>query len=207
MSTLDPEGPVVGYRQIGHCIYCGSKKQLSREHVVPRGLGGKNAPDGAHRAAVLGRASCEACRVITWQVETEVQREAFGHLRTRLGMTLTPPKDRVSGMLVDSNNELTWVEGPPDLFPAMIVLPIFDTAPRILADNPLQNRWIRDWFHQPLDTSSRDLPLPDGIKYAGKEIGFDAKPFERMIAKIGLGAAILKLGPDYFGSIVGGLYR
>ena len=30
----------VQYRPVGYCIYCGDSNELSREHIVPLGLGG-----------------------------------------------------------------------------------------------------------------------------------------------------------------------
>ena len=47
---------------VGACIYCGRKDiELSREHVMPRGLGGNWAPDGMANALVLKNASCKSC--------------------------------------------------------------------------------------------------------------------------------------------------
>jgi len=42
------------FSDIGACIYCGDKAlPLSREHVLPRGLGGSMSPDGYSDALVL----------------------------------------------------------------------------------------------------------------------------------------------------------
>lgn len=47
----------------GFCIYCGSTKQLSREHVVPYALGG---------TLTIAQGSCEECRKKTHAFETDV---------------------------------------------------------------------------------------------------------------------------------------
>lgn len=47
----------------GFCIYCGSNKQLSREHVVPYTLGG---------TLTITEGSCESCRKKTHAFETDV---------------------------------------------------------------------------------------------------------------------------------------
>lgn len=47
----------------GFCIYCGSTKQLSREHVVPYALGG---------TLTITEGSCEVCRKKTHEFETDV---------------------------------------------------------------------------------------------------------------------------------------
>jgi HNH endonuclease len=90
------EGETVSRRfPIGRCIYCGSTEQpLTREHIIPRKLGG---------IWVLHDASCEACRAITGGLEREVLR-----------VTLLGPR-AVLGFPTDS--------GYPDVFPLRIVVP------------------------------------------------------------------------------------
>lgn len=52
--------PIPLSRYIGKCIYCGSTDNLTREHVVPRGLGGP---------WLLLKASCKKCARITSDFE------------------------------------------------------------------------------------------------------------------------------------------
>jgi hypothetical protein len=67
-----------GYeRFIGSCIYCGSTEQLSDEHVIPEGLGGRD---------ILRSASCETCRVETGKFEQHVLRGMLWAMRIRLGI-------------------------------------------------------------------------------------------------------------------------
>jgi len=49
----------------GACIYCGSSDDLTDEHVVPYGLGGK---------MILPKSSCRRCAMITGQFEGKVLR-------------------------------------------------------------------------------------------------------------------------------------
>jgi len=43
---------------IGKCIYCdNTMPPLTREHILPRGLGGNEAPTGLSNALVLNNAS------------------------------------------------------------------------------------------------------------------------------------------------------
>jgi hypothetical protein len=59
---------------IGYCIYGPdhSKDQLSREHVLPKGLGG---------GVVLLDASCEDCRLKTQEMEADVLGKCWGLFR------------------------------------------------------------------------------------------------------------------------------
>lgn len=61
---------------VGHCIYCDAEHQkLTREHIVPLGLGG---------TFVLPASSCAACAGITSAFEREVLRGPMWAVRARL---------------------------------------------------------------------------------------------------------------------------
>jgi hypothetical protein len=53
--------------RIGRCIYCGSTENLSKEHIVPLGLGGED---------VLYDASCGWCRDATSRIESRLLKHA-----------------------------------------------------------------------------------------------------------------------------------
>jgi hypothetical protein len=60
----------------GRCIYCGRRKNLTSEHIVPLGLGGDFELPGA---------SCGACRNITSLIEQRVMEEQFTGPRLAIG--------------------------------------------------------------------------------------------------------------------------
>ncbi|MBU0622121.1 MAG: HNH endonuclease [Gammaproteobacteria bacterium] len=62
---------------IGSCIYCGATSSLSREHVLPYGLGGD---------LVLNAASCESCAKETGRVELRLLRGHWWPYRLCLGL-------------------------------------------------------------------------------------------------------------------------
>lgn len=62
---------------IGTCIYCGEKKGLSDEHIIPYGLGGK---------LVLKKASCQSCAKITSNLELRLLRGQWRPYRKILGI-------------------------------------------------------------------------------------------------------------------------
>jgi len=62
---------------VGRCIYCGSTTQLSDEHVLPYGLGGK---------LVLKRASCRSCAKVTAALEQRLLRGHWWPYRQILGI-------------------------------------------------------------------------------------------------------------------------
>lgn len=65
------------YGPVGECIYCGSKSDLRREHIIPSSLRG---------TWVLAKASCEICAKITREFEQKVAREMFGAFRAQFGL-------------------------------------------------------------------------------------------------------------------------
>ena len=55
----------------GRCVYCGAITELSDEHIVPFGLGGR---------WVLPKASCSVCSVKTSRIERTCLRTMLGPL-------------------------------------------------------------------------------------------------------------------------------
>jgi hypothetical protein len=66
------------YFEIGVCIYCGkASSQLTKEHVIPFGLGGN--------AIILKKACCEECRRITSKCEQNPIHNNWAEVRAALG--------------------------------------------------------------------------------------------------------------------------
>src|SRR5947208_13602278 len=81
---------------VGACIYCGETRgPLTREHVLPRGLGGNWAPEGYSDAFVLQHATCSSCSQITQNIEDECLRSMMDPGRARLGLKR---KDRITAL-------------------------------------------------------------------------------------------------------------
>jgi len=63
---------------IEECIYCGKcETELSKEHIIPYALGGKD---------ILLKASCEDCQKITSKFELTVLRKELFQIRAKLGL-------------------------------------------------------------------------------------------------------------------------
>lgn len=74
------------YPAVGRCIYCGTDKgKLTKEHIVPFGLGGN---------WILPQASCRTCAKVTSSVEQFCLRPMLGPLRIRLKLPTRHPRDR-----------------------------------------------------------------------------------------------------------------
>lgn len=60
------------------CIYCGSRSNLTKEHVIPYGLNG---------TATIANGSCEECQKVTHKFEAAILRGELQNLRYRLQMS------------------------------------------------------------------------------------------------------------------------
>jgi hypothetical protein len=78
-------------QSIGKCIYCGSIEKLSREHVIPFGLGGD---------LVLRDASCHLCSTETGKLELRLLRGHWWPYRLYLGMPSRRSNEVVPDLLV-----------------------------------------------------------------------------------------------------------
>lgn len=67
---------------VGTCIYCGdTKPPLSREHIMPRGLGGDSTPQGLNDALVLQTKSQRQFRRLSKRVANEIGDGTIACLR------------------------------------------------------------------------------------------------------------------------------
>lgn len=75
----------ITYEPIGKCIYCGSVKELTKEHIVPKALNG---------TMILPKSSCLKCCDITKKFEQTVTRSMYGIHRIKRGYKTRRPKER-----------------------------------------------------------------------------------------------------------------
>lgn len=185
---------------VGACIYCeASGSALTREHVLPRGLGGNDAPDAFADALVLQSASCQVCQKVTQRIEEACLVAMMGPARARLGLrrrdrsrsTTTAHVDRHDGSSED--REVAW-----DEVPGALALPSFYEAP-ILRGAPVPE-------FPPCDYQFRVVApargMPDDARRIGVSLVADSIMFARMLAKIGLGVAVARIGMQGYEPLV-----
>src|SRR5665213_1960681 len=82
----------ITFPPVGACIYCGATEGLTKEHIIPLGLGGQ---------FVLPAASCPACSKITSDFERKVLRGFMLDGRIVDNFPTRRPKERPATLLVD----------------------------------------------------------------------------------------------------------
>lgn len=104
---------------VGHCIYCGARDGLSKEHIVPFGLSG---------TAVIPDASCTRCSTITGEFERKVLRGPMVEVRKYLKLQSRSKHKSASAdtelVLIKDGNPLV-VSVPLDECPIILTFPMF----------------------------------------------------------------------------------
>lgn len=108
------------YSPVGQCIYCGSKEDLEREHIIPYALGG---------TTILPLSTCRNCAKITGHFEQEVLRGPMWPVRKLLGLksrTKYADAPETMQLLICKNEEEKQIEVPLEEYPIVLHFLIFD---------------------------------------------------------------------------------
>lgn len=181
-----PDAPPRGY-----CIYCGkegsSEVILTREHIIPEGIGGN---------LVLPEASCDDCQRIIHDFETTIIRGHFGVARFKQGIfskkrrgRSAPDRNHFSGLKYSGEQQPTERERfTRDEVPNSVILEVFNALPSTLTGAPVVEKpgyriCVSEWSES---------------KFG---LGFNSREgdFSRELAKIAAGYAHLHLGHELKG--------
>ncbi len=105
----------------GECIYCGSKDNLTMEHIIPYSLGGRFE---------LPSATCDKCQKITSKLEGKISRDQLHVPRSVSGIQTRRKKDRATSVPVTLHYRKTnrkkkhWVD--VDVAPLVYCIPLFE---------------------------------------------------------------------------------
>jgi hypothetical protein len=180
------------YAPVGQCIYCGTRDNLSEEHIVAYAIAG---------TMVLPEASCGACATITGRVEQKCCRAMFDRFRRFYGLpTRKGKKDRAhvtfTHMMHDGRVETTPI--PTADHPLGLIMPIFDT-PRILLGLPefySENIHWKLWRHGPPPEQFKQVAEKFGARAIAADMDFPS--LGRMLAKTAHAYATAVLGINGF---------
>jgi hypothetical protein len=192
------------YAPFGRCVYCGVASDLSDEHIVPLGLGGR---------LVLPQASCSVCSAKTSKVERTCLRTMLGPLRLLYGLPSRRKAKRPEylQLKIKRSENSEWEEIPvaQERYPFLITLPRFDDAPGFLAltdegsskGPSTETFWIRGAsphrdFFELLGSLVRELRVHTVMPVAKA----DVPAFCSMLAKIALASLAANGGRPLPGS-------
>lgn len=185
-------GAVPSTTCIGECIYCGSKTNLTKEHIMPYGL-------GCPREWILYEGSCQGCARITSAFERDVLDIYLRESRAALGSPTYHKKNRPKRLdlqLLRDGQSFT-VSLPAEQCPPLIIMPHFK-VPAYIGNYDYQSgvMVVGSSLHGPSDMGERLARLnANGFSVSRSLV---AVSFARMLAKIAYGMAILQFGPHAF---------
>lgn len=183
--------PDIVLRDVGCCIYCGTDKDLTDEHIVPAALNGN---------WVLRAAVCERCRVITSRAEN-TYLQSIKYVRYALGMGAKRQKDQHSRapVLMTIGNTSTQTTIALESHPNIILFPVFRRA-RVLEDPEGDQSLVT--VGDPVPISYGRHPLEVAKQYGASHLHIQQKmpndAFARMLAKIGYSFVVAKIGLEAF---------
>ncbi len=174
--------------RIGECIYCGSKTNLTKEHIVPYGL-------GCPSEWILYEGSCQGCARITSAFERDVLKKYLREPRAALGLPTYHKKSRPKRLdlqLLRDGQSFT-ASLPAEQCPPLIIMPHFK-VPAHGGNYDYQSgvMVVGSSLHGPSDMNKRLARLnANGFSVRRSLV---AVSFARMLAKIAYGMAILQFG-------------
>jgi len=158
------------YAPVNRCIYCGSTRKLSDEHIIPLSLWGRQ---------VLPKASCRDCAAITSSFELIVSRQILG--AARAGLRAPSRRKRPASVRFRANGvdrTMKYEDVPPVIFLPRLSPPdaVMISRPAIKNERPdFWLSYLTDSMNRAIDEYGLDGPIvPD----------FTEEPFYRMLAKI-----------------------
>jgi hypothetical protein len=186
-QPISKDDPVV-FGPANRCIYCpDGKPPFTREHVIPRGMGG---------GIIYREASCEQCRIIIQDIETYCMRGPFLSHRLTAGLV-----NDLSDL--GATRKMTYIkdgqrhqkEFAVEDYPKFLILPRLIGSPNILTHGLPGNLFVGEMRLWGNEEQLRALHAEGNFLLADN---YDMDKFGRAIAKIAHGAAAGQLGLDNF---------
>jgi hypothetical protein len=171
------------------CIYClNAEPPFTREHVIPRGMGG---------GMILPEASCRACQKIINEIETYCMRGPFLSHRLATGLV------NYSKDLGDTIRMPIIIDGvrhekefPVEQYPRFLVLPQLHDLPGIVGGHSTDGNFGRVSFSIWGDEEELQALYAEGNAILMD--GFNLDSFARLLAKMAHGYAAGELRIENF---------
>jgi hypothetical protein len=189
------------YPSVDQCIYCGQRQNLTEEHIIPLGLGGR---------WILPNGSCRDCAARTGSFEGVCLRTMLGPLRMYYDFPSRRKSERPKKLplkvRLTPGADWSFIDVEQNIYPFLILFPNLNMPDELSGavtendrDAKVRQLWIRA-------ASFRDGIIPHLNRLAAflnvAEIEptaqFVAPPFFRMLAKIAHAFASAELGQGSF---------
>ncbi|HTT97111.1 MAG TPA: hypothetical protein VMF58_03620 [Rhizomicrobium sp.] len=160
-------------------MYCPehSTEELSREHVIPKGLGG---------GVILLKSSCEKCRVKTCKIEEECLTKNWKLFRVQNNLDLSDPKSAptTGAIIIRQDGKLLTKMVPLEDRPNYLTMPIPDAAPGLLTGRSQETGIRLMHFYDRKDALAKALKHPGFVSTSAL---FNSGAVFQFLAKIAHG--------------------
>jgi hypothetical protein len=196
-----PNQPNRRYPAVECCIYCGRRGDLTDEHIIPLGLGGR---------WVLPGGSCRSCAAITGAFEGVCLRTMLGPLRLYYDLPSRRKSKRPETLplkvRLTPNSEWTFIKVDQEIYPFLILFPNLNLPDELSGKTTAGERgakvktlWIRAAsFRDGIMPHLERLAVHLRVAAIEPQAQFVAPPFFRMLAKIAYAFATAELGLGAF---------
>jgi len=181
------------FPSFGECIYCGSKSDLTDEHIIPFSLGA---------TATIEQGSCKSCASITSYLDGYLARNTFYHMRVHAKVPTRReyPIDLPIKFAIDNDSYETFV--PIDDHPFFVALPMWGPPGLLTGESPsteFSNATASMWWYVPPNIKETLKLRDDQEAMLFPTVAtVNVQTFARAIAKIAYCHAILGFGLNGF---------
>lgn len=174
------------------CIYCGnSDEKLTKEHIVPRGLGG---------TYTIPSASCRKCQKITSQVEYSILRNTYLPLRTKANFPTGHKNNRPKSFkatIIKTDGSSQNIEISTSKYPTLYIV-IHLPPPGILNNAELSEKNPEMKIslggnQEEINTLFTEYSEAEEFQFTSEIVWGDLC---RMLAKIAHGFTVMQLGTE-----------
>ncbi|MBN1804659.1 MAG: hypothetical protein JW837_05370 [Sedimentisphaerales bacterium] len=199
LKSFLPNQPKKVYPPVGRCIYCNNTDDLTVEHIIPFGLGGR---------LELPESSCHRCCKITSDFEHTCLRTMYGPLRLLYDLPsrrkkFRPPKLPLK-VKQTAEDDWTYIDVEQERYPFLILFPQL-SMPNMLTNETVchgakaKTFWIRgaspSYVFKDL---LQQLTIQLNVHTIMPEAKVEVDKFCQMLAKIAYSFAIGELGVETF---------
>lgn len=185
-SSKRPYPAISPHQNVGECIYCGRKDDLTDEHIIPYALNGNRT---------LNNASCKSCAQLTSDFERIVLRSHFLNVRTIMKMQ-SRKTDWPDAVPLTINDEEKSVS--TSVAPGLANFILYELPGALTGKYPEDGiNIIGSQLHQIGNKKEiEEMMRAMGAKKLTFSQVYRGNEFERLIAKIAYGFAIWFHGID-----------
>jgi hypothetical protein len=187
------------YPPVGRCIYCGNTDNLTVEHIIPLGLGGR---------LELPNSSCLSCCKITSDFEHTCLRTMYGPLRLLYDLPSRRKKSRPPKLplkvKLTADDDWTYMDVEQERYPFLILFPQW-SMPNMLTGKKERHGakaktfWIRGASPSYVfDDLLQQLTIQLSVHSIMPEAKAEVDRFCQMLAKIAYSFAVGELGIEAF---------